>query len=599
LGRALLRVAEACAIALALLAVVDFALYRRWVAGLRRDDLPAWPPPAGKRVPLAVWKRVGFLANEKRSSFLAHPVAKPAGTIRICAFGDSFTHGDEVDRDYDYPTLLGALLAEDPSRRTEVLNFGASWFGFHQTYLLWEGHGRDYACDDVLLGPATFFPERDTSFQHAGLGEAYYLHARYVRDDGGVNLVEVEGDTLEERFEGYFGFLPRLAYLRYDAEPPAFLRALLPPGRTIDNPFYYEDAADVRKEAADTYAVLLERMAASGARLLLATAGPAPQIAPELSSPRLQRVVFPDPGGFPYRAPRNHFGPLGNHLVASHFRRALTGEAPLPELRASAPPSAATAAAGAKPLAPGPPLSAYDAIWLELAGVPIAYFATGERISSRVGSPLLLREAGTASLLQVGRSPSSEKETAAWSLEGCWAALDRPLVAGEEVVLRIAGEERPLGRVELVADGVNAGRIARDDSTPLVVDQGGFLEPNALAVANAGTRAADGAVAAILVGPTRIASGRVAGGGVSLDLERGACWRPRADEAGFVDVRSLPAAGVFDLVLQRGGSVRRIPVAGWEKVTVAAAGRTQSSLGVGSFTRPPRGAGPLALAAAN
>jgi hypothetical protein len=568
---------------LAVLTAVDYAVYRSWVASLRRDDLPPWPPPGSERVPLDVWKRVGFIANEKASSFLRRPVAKPAGAVRVCAFGDSFTHGDEVEREYDYPSLLGALLAEDPSHHVEVLNFGASWFGFHQTFLLWEGYGRRYGCDYLLLGPATFFVERDTSFQHAGLGDPYYLHARFVLDGaGGVRLVDVAGDTLEERFAEYFAFLPRLAYLRYDTAPPAFIRALLPAGRTLDNPFYYRDHSRLREEAERTYAILLERMAARGNRILIATASASPGLLSGVRSPPLPRVLVPQASGFPYRAPRNHFGPLGNHLVASHFRRALTGRAALPELRAAAPPPQA------HPSDPGPPLSAYDAVWIELAGAPIAYFATGATTTSRKGSPVLLRESAVASLLQIGRPRSSEESADAWSLEGCWAALDRPLAPGEEVSLRIGEDERTIGRVALLADGVAAGRVVAPVGDPRIVDQGSFLEPHALVVVNAGPAPSDeGAAAAVRVGPTRIASGRVSGSSVLLDLDRGACWRPRADEAGFVDVRSLPDSGEFAMVLQRGVAVRRVAVASWKK------DRRRASPG------PAVLCGSLALASAN
>lgn len=53
------------------------------------------------------------------------PLAKPAGTIRIAALGDSVTFGWGVAYDESLPAVLGRVLEErDPGRKYEVLNFG-------------------------------------------------------------------------------------------------------------------------------------------------------------------------------------------------------------------------------------------------------------------------------------------------------------------------------------------------------------------------------------------------------------------------------------------------------------------------------------------
>lgn len=74
-----------------------------------------------------------------------------AGVRRIAAFGDSFTHCDEVD----YPDCWTKQL-EDALPNSEVLNFGVPAYGPDQAWLRYEREGPAYAPCAVLIG---FMPE--------------------------------------------------------------------------------------------------------------------------------------------------------------------------------------------------------------------------------------------------------------------------------------------------------------------------------------------------------------------------------------------------------------------------------------------------------
>lgn len=71
----------------------------------------------------------------------------PTNKLRVSAFGDSFTHGDDVDNAQAWPAVLDANDSE-----LEVLNFGVSGFGLGQAYLRYQRLGRTFEPDVVLIG---------------------------------------------------------------------------------------------------------------------------------------------------------------------------------------------------------------------------------------------------------------------------------------------------------------------------------------------------------------------------------------------------------------------------------------------------------------
>lgn len=69
------------------------------------------------------------------------------GVHRIVAFGDSFTHGDEVRLEESWPFLLEQMLDH-----YEVMNFGVPGYGTDQALLRWRREAGKYHPQQALLG---------------------------------------------------------------------------------------------------------------------------------------------------------------------------------------------------------------------------------------------------------------------------------------------------------------------------------------------------------------------------------------------------------------------------------------------------------------
>ena len=83
----------------------------------------------------------GFRANR---TYEPRPLAN---RLRIAAFGDSFTHGDDVGNADTWQEALARL-----NDHLEVLNFGVGGFGFDQAYLRYRQDGVAYQPHIVLIG---------------------------------------------------------------------------------------------------------------------------------------------------------------------------------------------------------------------------------------------------------------------------------------------------------------------------------------------------------------------------------------------------------------------------------------------------------------
>jgi len=190
-------------------------------------------------IPLGVMHSIGKFDHSPLRHLGAYKREHP-GVIRILALGDSFTLGAEALPGNDYPSLLAALFKADGFENIEVINAGNNWVGIGQTYRMWTGFLSHFEPDFVLLGPGTFISDREDAFNHTEDVFPGYLHGRYVLDGADVRYLDVLGDAnMSDRENQYYSFLPKWQYLRYDRNPPAFLKAFLPAGRVIGNPFYY------------------------------------------------------------------------------------------------------------------------------------------------------------------------------------------------------------------------------------------------------------------------------------------------------------------------------------------------------------------------
>jgi hypothetical protein len=311
------------------LVAVDFAFYRVYITKINRLN-PRWhvrnmfkPVPG---VSETVLNRLGDLQTNKQSSFVNFTKIKPAGKIRIGCFGDSFTYGEEVDRDLDYPSFLQRLFDKAYPGKFQVINFGSGWHGFFQSFMVWKYIGTGYDLDYVLLGPAGFQPTRDLSFNHTDGRNSYYMHSRYILRNGRAVLVDPPGATHEARANNYYSFLPNRVFLRYDLHPPAFINCLLPEERSLrKNPFYY--CSDSEAEDLRLRQILLKEMCAGGSHVVLGNydRGLIDQMS-SLKDEHFSSGYCMQSGLFPYVEPRTHSSAFGNQLLASQMFDLLLGK---------------------------------------------------------------------------------------------------------------------------------------------------------------------------------------------------------------------------------------------------------------------------------
>lgn len=73
--------------------------------------------------------------------------AKPVGKFRILMLGDSYTYGNEVQDDENFPYYMERILPN-----VEVLNMGAGGYGMDQMVLKYKHHGKAYHPDLVIVG---------------------------------------------------------------------------------------------------------------------------------------------------------------------------------------------------------------------------------------------------------------------------------------------------------------------------------------------------------------------------------------------------------------------------------------------------------------
>ncbi|MDD5432837.1 MAG: SGNH/GDSL hydrolase family protein [Candidatus Omnitrophica bacterium] len=310
--------------------LVDYFLYRIYLHKLNKDAPCVSLLSAIKNVDGLTKSRLGFISTDKKSSFVNFNEKKERGIIRIGCFGDSFTHGDEVGSDQDYPSILQDIFIKAGKNNVEVINFGTQWYGFSQSFMMWKYVGIKYGLDYILLGPGMFDDiERETSFNHTMNTKAqniYYQHARFVLENGNIRLVDVYGGNCKERMENYFRFFPLIRYLRFDINPPAFLSCLIPEGRKLNNPFYYNKGS-LTMEAAEIDKLLILEMLNSGSKVIAGNYYPTVvRIASTLKFKNFNFVKFYHPEHFPYLMMLGHNSPLGNQIVAKQMFDLIAGE---------------------------------------------------------------------------------------------------------------------------------------------------------------------------------------------------------------------------------------------------------------------------------
>ena len=348
---------------------VDYAFYRVYLHRVLPADWISLETPAE------------YMQNDKDSSSNHFTKAKPDGVVRIGCFGDSFTHGDEVDEHSDYPSLLQGLLVRKGFRKVEIINFGRGGDGFHRAFAIWKKFAAQYSLDYAIIGPLCFQTDREATFSDSlgfpvkvALAE---LHPRYVLTKQGMEEISLAGRDRTDRLAAYTSFILPLRYLRYDLRAPAFLAApiyVLVPGRSLKNPFYYR--RDIEAEMAEIYSLQLGEIASRTPQVVVFNMDSrVVRLAVALKRQNMACFAAEDRWGFPFRAVANHMSPGGNlylaHLLysslvgASESRQAVLEFTPLP-------PPAMAKGKGREPAMR--PLSSYRDVHVEVAGNPLGRF---------------------------------------------------------------------------------------------------------------------------------------------------------------------------------------------------------------------------------
>lgn len=115
--------------------------------------------------------------------------APASDTIRIAAFGDSFTANPDVEDDEVWTQVLESELA-DRRIRAEVLNFGVGGYGMDQAFLRWQHVGKSLSADIVIFG---FQPEN----LHRNVSVFRPIYARYTGIPLSKPRYALQGDELE------------------------------------------------------------------------------------------------------------------------------------------------------------------------------------------------------------------------------------------------------------------------------------------------------------------------------------------------------------------------------------------------------------------
>ena len=211
-----------------------------------------------------ILKTGGLLTQPQKrfQHFLNFSSKKSNGAIRIGAFGDSHTFGDEVGKHSAYPYYLQALFNKNfPKYSIEVLNFGISAVGFPEQFFLWEKYAKVYQLDYILLGPAGFYSNRNTRFVFHSFNVDRIPKNRFIlTDNHKLKEVHIKGDTLQERFKSYYSLAPSWTALHYDKQPFKIYEMLFPFLRyKVKNPFYYTKISE-DEEAVKINTKLLEKI---------------------------------------------------------------------------------------------------------------------------------------------------------------------------------------------------------------------------------------------------------------------------------------------------------------------------------------------------
>jgi hypothetical protein len=154
----------------------------------------------GERVgqdPVLGWINTGEINSAGMRDNREYDKVPTAGTIRISAFGDSFTYGADVKLSDTWEKQLSLL---DPS--IEVLNYGGGAYGLDQAYLLYLRLGTEYSPNIVFIGYMSENIARNVNVFRAFYTRWYrnviFTKPRFKVRDGELILIENPLATFED-----------------------------------------------------------------------------------------------------------------------------------------------------------------------------------------------------------------------------------------------------------------------------------------------------------------------------------------------------------------------------------------------------------------
>ncbi|MDQ7822280.1 MAG: hypothetical protein RDV48_05750 [Candidatus Eremiobacteraeota bacterium] len=364
--------------------------YVRSLDGYKQRNAPSYREPDTPSVAPADLLNLGWAHTKEihpEYSYILFPREKKPGTIRVGIFGCSFVFGMETAKGNEFPTFLQRKFKEGGFSNVEVINFGVSGYGMHQSYLLWKAAGIRYDLDYAVFLPLEIHESRDRTFIFNNR-EYLPLHGRFIAERGDLKLVGVAGDSLLDATMRYFRFFPPWRYLRYDEKAPVSLYALdSAKSGELENPFYYRDKKERKKEILDTYALIFNRLGSEARNaIIIAEEEDMRGLEKQVSSPHLTFLRGWAPhvrDSFLYHAPIGHHSALGHRLQADELFDFLTGgEKPtFDHLKIERDEQEAPGQWQARPL------HEYQKIMVAIEGSPVAHFGLPTETNSAYNEP--------------------------------------------------------------------------------------------------------------------------------------------------------------------------------------------------------------------
>jgi len=391
------------------------------------------------------------------SSYIYHSMAKPSGTYRIGAYGDSFTEGEETALGQDFPSFLQEQLQAVDGRKYEVINFGLRGYGIQQSFLMYEYLGKQYNLDAALFMPSQWLYDRDNTFKLDG-ANAGGMHARYILTRNGFRLVTIDEKTRREAMENYYRILPPIKYWLYDAKSANLVSTFAASGDVPRfNPFYYQAWRGYHAELQQLYSRMFAKAADELDRVMVVGDDNLIELLESRKHPRIMALKTRlNSNSFLLRAPRGHLSALGNQLRAAEITEWLTGQKlqiPVPTISV-----ADYRPTGEEESLLRISLAAVSEAWLEIEGRPVAGFFmyAPNDPSWRMSRKANFEQQGIRGIIQLqGGEKPAEKPI--------FVPVDFPVPDGARLELRISSSGSttmvPIGKVDCVASSLCRARF--------------------------------------------------------------------------------------------------------------------------------------------